>query len=119
MILEEHGLVAEGAVDGLDALARLREHGAPPSLIVLDLMMPRMDGWQFRRAQKLDPRLAGIPVLILSGDGQTERKAAQLGAVGYLRKPVALDALVEMVSRLGRSSGGDQASRSAPAAPQH
>jgi CheY-like chemotaxis protein len=96
MVLEEHGLHAVGAADGVEALQRLRERSAP-ELVILDLMMPRMDGWQFRDAQLHDPDLAGIPVLVLSGDGRVPVKAAELHAVGFLRKPVEIDELLSSV----------------------
>jgi CheY-like chemotaxis protein len=98
MILEENGLSAVGARDGLEALERLRQ-GPPPAVVLLDLMMPRMDGWQFRKAQLLDPALNEIPVLVVSGDGRVEAKAASLGAAGYVRKPVGVDELIGSVER--------------------
>jgi len=55
------GVVAATAPNGVDALEYLR-HSPPPRLIILDLSMPKMDGWQFRAAQRRDSSLAGIPV---------------------------------------------------------
>jgi two-component system response regulator MprA len=97
MVLEEHGMRAEGAGDGQEALAWLAGNQALPALIILDLMMPRMDGWQFREALARSPRLERIPVLVLSGDGHVEEKAQALGAAGYLRKPIGLEALLKNV----------------------
>jgi two-component system, chemotaxis family, chemotaxis protein CheY len=96
LILEDRGHHAIGAADGQDALDYLH-HNPPPSLVILDLMMPRMDGWQFRAAQLADPRLASIPVLVLSGDGQVSTKAAALAAAGYIRKPVDLPDLLRSI----------------------
>jgi CheY-like chemotaxis protein len=61
-------------------------------------MMPVMDGWAFRAAQRIDPALAGIPVLVLSADGGTRERVASLEAIGFLRKPVQLDALLGAVA---------------------
>ncbi len=97
-ILELNGYQVITARDGVDALAKLRG-GARPSLIILDLMMPRMNGVQFRAEQESDSALRGIPVVILSGDGRAESKAAALGLEG-LRKPVELEHLLATVERV-------------------
>lgn len=94
--LESEGYCVMAAADGLEAIDALRE--APrPCVILLDLMMPRMDGWQFRAEQSRDPTLEGIPVVILSADTAVAAKAKQLKAAGHLRKPVPLDALLDAV----------------------
>src|SRR4051794_28574938 len=67
-ILEDEGYSVAAASNGREALAYLRERPAP-SLILLDLMMPVMDGWQFRSEQRLDSVLAKIPVLVISASG--------------------------------------------------
>jgi CheY-like chemotaxis protein len=110
LILQEHGVRATGAADGLEALERAR-NSEPPGLVLLDLMMPRMDGWQFRAAQLSEPELAGIPVLVLSGDGNVEAKAGDLAAAGFLRKPVDLEVLVTTVHRHLRREGARRGSR--------
>ena len=84
--------------DGGDALARLRV-GARPSVILLDLMMPRVDGWQFRAAQVRNPKMAAIPVIVCSGAGNVGEKAASLGIPSYLQKPLDPDALLTLVRR--------------------
>src|SRR5258708_34276997 len=81
----------------MEALEVLRA-SPKPDLILLDLMMPIMDGWQFRVAQKDDPELANIPVLALSADSTA--KAAAIDAEAYLRKPVDYDTLVDTVDRM-------------------
>jgi CheY-like chemotaxis protein len=101
MTLEICGYNVTTARDGAAALARLRG-GMRPCLIILDLMMPQMNGFQFREEQLRDPALRDIPVVILSGDGRAEAKAATLGLVG-MRKPVDLEVLIEVV---GRSCSG-------------
>ena len=73
--------------------------GALPDLILLDLMMPVMSGWQFRVEQLKDSELAKIPVVILSGAGDVRREASALGAAGYAMKPFTLEALIGVVER--------------------
>ena len=100
-ILEDEGYGVATAENGRQALERLRA-GAAPDLIVLDLRMPIMDGWEFRAAQKGDPLLARIPVLAVSADGSA--KAAAIDAEAYLRKPLSTDALLNAIGRvLGES----------------
>ncbi len=96
-VLELEGYAVVTAADGAQALARLRA-GVRPCVIILDLMMPNMNGVQFREAQQQDPELRAIPVLVLSGDGRAPIKAANLGVEG-LRKPVELDVLLEAIRR--------------------
>jgi CheY-like chemotaxis protein len=79
--------------DGIEALDKLRR-GLRPAFILLDLMMPEMDGWEFRAQQLHDPELALIPVVVISGDGHAEAKAAALQADSHLRKPFELSALL-------------------------
>ena len=87
LILSGVGYQVATAANGRTALDQLRCHG-PPCLIVLDLMMPVMDGWQFRAEQLRDQDLARIPVIVCSAAGDLGRKAGTLGAVAYIDKPV-------------------------------
>jgi CheY-like chemotaxis protein len=98
MILGAEGFRVTGAANGEEALGLLRST-PPPDLILLDLMMPIMDGWQFRREQTHDPRLSAIPVVVLSADGNVQQKASALRAAGYLQKPVEMDHLLETIRR--------------------
>jgi CheY-like chemotaxis protein len=98
MILSAEGFAVIGAANGEEALNRL--HSPPrPDLILLDLMMPVMDGWQFRREQARDPAVSAIPVVVLSADGNVHQKAATLRAAGYLQKPIDVEPLLEMIQR--------------------
>lgn len=97
-ILSEEGYVAVGASDGADALAQLRQ-GSKPCLILLDLMMPGMDGAAFRNVQLKDPALAQIPVVVISADRDTARSGDALNVAGVLKKPANLADLLEMVKR--------------------
>ncbi len=91
------------AQNGREALDKLRS-GAGADLILLDLMMPVMDGWQFRVEQQRDPRLAGIPVVVLSAVYNARERAGLLGAVDYMQKPVEFDKLIETAERHRRAS---------------
>src|SRR4051794_18021974 len=91
--LDLHGYLVSQARDGDEALQQLR--GARrPAAIVLDLCMPGMDGPAFRAAQVRDPAIAGIPVVVVSGEADGHEQAAALGVCGYLRKPVDMGALL-------------------------
>jgi CheY-like chemotaxis protein len=96
LVLGLEGYQVTVAADGKEALDLLRRQ-EPPGLILLDLLTPVMDGWQFRREQAADPKLADIPVVIISGADHVEHEAASLGAAGYIRKPVEAGTLVATV----------------------
>ena len=96
-VLEDRGYRVVGAANGVEALASLR--GRTPSLILLDLAMPVMDGLEFRDVQRSDPELARIPVVIISADHGGENEASRLAVEGYLAKPFELDALLATVDR--------------------
>jgi CheY-like chemotaxis protein len=97
-ILENEGYRVTSADNGLNAMTYLRS-SSPPCLILLDLMMPIMDGWQFRSEQKKDPQLARIPIVVLSAHGSVPQHAAALEAAMYLKKPIDLELLLETVKR--------------------
>jgi CheY-like chemotaxis protein len=97
-ILEEEGYAVATAANGQEALDQLRS-GPPPRLILLDLMMPVMNGWQFRAEQRQDPALAAIPVVVISADTNIGDKATQLGVREYFRKPIEITGLLEMLER--------------------
>ncbi|HYF50788.1 MAG TPA: response regulator [Planctomycetota bacterium] len=97
-VLEYEGYEVATAGNGREALDYLRSH-PKPGLILLDLMMPVMDGWQFRAEQQKTPELANIPVVILSADGNAYQKASTVRAAGFLKKPVELETLLETVGR--------------------
>jgi CheY-like chemotaxis protein len=96
-ILAEEGYGVLTATDGRDALERLRGTTHRPCVILLDLMMPIMDGHAFYAEQHRDPDLAEIPVVILSAHA-TMRDAIPAD-VEYLPKPTRLDSLLDVVSR--------------------
>lgn len=85
--------------DGREALDYLREGGRADA-ILLDLMMPRMDGWQFRRRQLADKKLAHIPVVVVSAARVARNSALGFGAAIFLGKPVQFDDLLGALSSL-------------------
>jgi CheY-like chemotaxis protein len=102
-ILEVEGFSVRRARNGQEALERL---DPAPDLILLDLMMPVMDGWEFaQRLHKLDPKHQA-PVIVLSADRNVSAKAKDIGAVGHLAKPFELNELLDMVrGTLARTAG--------------
>ncbi len=101
IILDGEGIPSIGAKDGVAALELMRQRGRP-SLILLDLMMPRLDGMGFVRELRKDPSIADVPVVVMSGNSETGNAAALMGAASSLRKPVDLDELLEKVGRWAR-----------------
>jgi CheY-like chemotaxis protein len=97
LILESDGYQVSTAANGRSALERLRG-GERPCVILLDLMMPVMDGWQFREEQRRDGTLADIPVVVCTAAGETAQNSA-LGAAELLSKPVETDDLLAAVRR--------------------
>jgi two-component system response regulator MprA len=95
--LEAEGYRVVTAADGQEALDWLRAGTARPCVILLDLMMPRLDGIQFRTELLNDPSLAVIPVVVLSADPSIISTAKSLNFAGSLRKPVPLEALLAAV----------------------
>ena len=96
-VLDEAGFRVVTAANGREALERLRKD-PQPDVILLDLMMPEMDGYQFRAEQQRDPALRAIPTLIVTAGTVTSRVEA-LGAEAILRKPVSLRRLVDTIRR--------------------
>ena len=101
--LAREGFHTVAAEDGLEALHLLRtvRRRAPrtPCLVLLDLTMPRLGGQEFRRAQLGDPTVASVPVAVISGAIDLERRAQDLGAVASVAKPIDFDRLREVVRR--------------------
>ena len=100
-LLASQGFHPVAAEDGLEALHLLRtvRRRAPdvPCLVLLDLTMPRLGGDEFRRAQLGDPTVAAVPVAIMSGAIDAEKRAHDLGAVATVLKPIDLELLLGVV----------------------
>ena len=101
--LEDDGVSSTTASDGKAALECLR-NGTKPCVILLDMMMPVMDGWRFRELQRDDPALANIPVIVLTAHADAASTAERMGAAGYLKKPIRLGELYDAVSRFCEES---------------
>jgi serine/threonine protein kinase len=95
-ILEHQGYAVTQAENGSEALDCLQQM-PPPSLILLDLMMPVMDGWELLRQLTADPALASIPVIVISAADPGQGRVAALGAAAYLSKPLEMDQLAGAV----------------------
>ncbi|MGE0451866.1 MAG: response regulator [Vicinamibacterales bacterium] len=93
-LLALEGFEPEAACDGAEALTMLRSDSRRPCVIVLDMMMPRMDGWEFCRQRALDPSIGDIPIIILSA-APTERLQIPVAAV--LPKPFDYDRLLRTI----------------------
>jgi CheY-like chemotaxis protein len=92
--LADEGYEVVGASHGGEALRYLRSAPAP-RVILLDLMMPVMNGWQFREEQRKDPALARIPVVVLTADRSARRDAIEVDDL--VQKPVSLERLLSVV----------------------
>ncbi|MDC0720855.1 response regulator [Nannocystis bainbridge] len=99
-LLQFQGFKVATAANGIEALAQLRADLMPggagaPLVILLDLRMPLMSGWEFRAAQLSEPTMAPIPVIIMSGSVDRDADlVAGMGADAVLRKPVLLERLM-------------------------
>ena len=96
-VLTDHGYTAEAVANGREALDYLQQ-GARPCLILLDLMMPVMNGSQFRAAQLQDPQLREVPVLVISAGNDIDQRSKALDTES-LRKPLDLERLLSLVAR--------------------
>ena len=95
--LDENGYQGVGASDGRDALDKLAAAGPRPCLILLDLMMPVMDGRSFREHQLQAPALASIPIIVFSAYRDVAKTARDLNAAGHLEKPINLTVLLRSI----------------------
>jgi CheY-like chemotaxis protein len=97
-VLEIEGFPTAAASNGKEALSWLRTHPRPCA-ILLDLMMPVMNGLEFRSQQVVDARLAGIPVIVLSALDEGLQRSDLTGAQAYLKKPIEPDTLLDTIRR--------------------
>ena len=94
-LLSLEGFQAAAVANGSEALQYLHNGHIKPDVILLDLMMPVMDGWEFRRKQQADPAFADVPVIVLSALDQS--RAADVQAEAFLKKPLDFDRLLQLV----------------------
>lgn len=95
-LLRDEGYDVEVATNGREALDRLK-HAPLPSLILLDLMMPAMDGIEFRVRQLADARIASVPVILMSARPDVAMRARQLLVDDFLAKPMNFEELLHIV----------------------
>jgi CheY-like chemotaxis protein len=91
-LLHDEGYCAVSAANGAEALTYLRSRELP-CVILLELMMPVMDGWEFRRQQQGDPKLSAIPVVAITAAG--DYRASTIAVDRILPKPLQLDSILE------------------------
>jgi CheY-like chemotaxis protein len=102
--LQSYGYDAVGAEHGREALDKLDQLQAQPCVILLDLMMPVMDGPTFRQEQLNKPNVSGIPVVVISAYDAPAQTVKDLNAAAYLRKPLNLNELMRVVQHHCSSS---------------
>jgi CheY-like chemotaxis protein len=99
LALRQQGYATTEAADGAAAAAALRA-GPPPRLVLLDLMMPATDGWDFLATRRLDPVLAAVPVVAFTAAGGVGQDTARaLGVDAVVSKPAEFDELLAVVRR--------------------
>jgi CheY-like chemotaxis protein len=103
-ILTSEGYSVVAKENGQKALEYLTGRELRPDLILLDVMMPVMDGWQFRQAQIQVPEFASIPLVVMTADGHAPQKAALMSAQGFVQKPIDLDHLLDVVAQCSSES---------------
>ena len=97
--LEDVQYDAVGAPNGRAALTYLHEDPEQFHLILLDVMMPFQSGWDVLMAMQSDPMLADIPIVMMTAGANVRQHALELGAVGYLSKPVDFDLLLRIIEQ--------------------
>ena len=117
-LLQDEGYNVIGAENGSDALEQLRS-SEPPCAILLDLMMPVMDGLDFRAHLRRDPTLEGIPVVVISAGIEARRVAGAMSVAGFLPKPIQVPILINTVERLCPLPGGAEAQVTAASGGRH
>jgi CheY-like chemotaxis protein len=95
-VLEDEGYAVACVGNGREALDYLKATSPHPCVILLDLMMPVMDGWQFRREQKQDPAIADIPLVVITATG---KRPVLIDAAELVMKPLDLNRLFEAIER--------------------
>jgi CheY-like chemotaxis protein len=103
-VLQDRGLLAVAAANGRQALDVLRSEAGMPAVILLDLMMPVMDGWEFLVHKREDPGLARLPVVVLTAYAGSSDLAQELGVERVLKKPIELAQLIDVLDQYRTSA---------------
>ncbi len=98
-ILSDEGYRCVEAAEGREAIAQLSAVHEAPCVILLDLMMPVMNGWQFMEWLRQRPEYATVPVVVVSAVREVEAEARRLAAAAFVTKPIALEPLLQSVER--------------------
>ena len=101
-VLEDNAYRSLTASNGQEAIDELRSGPQRPCLILLDIMMPIMDGWQFRSLQQQDPELSDIPVVVLTAHADIQEAVRRMQAAACLKKPVQLTSLLATIDQICR-----------------
>jgi CheY-like chemotaxis protein len=101
-ILQDNAYPSVEAANGREAMERLRAQTTRPCLILLDLMMPEMDGWEFRALQRRDSELSSIPVVVLTAHTNLPHVMRVMQVAACLTKPVTIDTLLSTVEQFCR-----------------
>ncbi len=105
MLLEMEGFEVTSAENGAVAVDILKTSQKNPALIILDIMMPVMDGWQFREEQMKIETASSIPVVVMTADGRAADKAKQMKAQGFVQKPIhRIDAFLKTITQYLKAS---------------
>lgn len=107
-ILRMEGFAVRPARDGVEALEVIEEAGAP-ALVLLDLRMPRLNGWDLAARLRADRSLSRIPIVVVAAHYAIGDEAAAIGARAWLRKPAGIDELLAVVRRIHDQQTGEVA----------
>ncbi|MBX3470285.1 MAG: response regulator [Planctomycetes bacterium] len=97
-LLADSGYSPAAAADGHEAIRLLEGDGRAPCVVLLDLMMPGMNGWEFRRWLSTRPELSGVPVVLLSAHANLSAEARALDVAAFLRKPIDVNRMLDTVA---------------------
>ena len=96
-VLEEEGYLVHGVPNGQDAISFLKSTSPLPCLILLDLMMPVMNGWELQNQIKNDVRFKSIPIVVVTADVNAQKNADSVKVEGWVRKPIEIETLLKTV----------------------
>ncbi len=108
-ILSHEGYPVMTAADGVEAL-ELVERSGPPAIILLDLRMPRMNGWDFAERLRRKPHWRDIPLIVVAAHYRIADEAAAIGARAWLHKPVSIEDMLRVIERVYTETTAGKAS---------